>query len=245
MAFNLPPLPQDPIGESFRWREWFRDLGNYVQQTQLGNVIWTIAQGGTGASTAEQARINLGLGTIATQDANDVDITGGTMDNVTLGTGCTMPWSDIINEPYLEVATTTTTPITLTTTPTVLKPDTVVTSNGITYDTATGVFTFPTAGTYGQLIAVNAEASSSNQYIYIYAENWNGTTWVVNTNSGKQQALLNNAITQVVLPNPVRRTAGQQVRYMIYSNGTNVILNTTTLPGTTAIVPAIRIQYAG
>lgn len=43
-----------------------------------------IADGGTGASTAADARTNLGLGTIATQDASNVDITGGTITNVTL-----------------------------------------------------------------------------------------------------------------------------------------------------------------
>ena len=40
-------------------------------------VVVPIAQGGTGATTAAQARINLGLGTIAVQDADAVDITGG------------------------------------------------------------------------------------------------------------------------------------------------------------------------
>jgi hypothetical protein len=44
-----------------------------------------IANGGTGASTASGARTNLGLGTIATQDANNVAITGGTIDGTTVG----------------------------------------------------------------------------------------------------------------------------------------------------------------
>lgn len=41
-----------------------------------------VADGGTGASTASGARANLGLGTLATQDADDVDITGGSITNV-------------------------------------------------------------------------------------------------------------------------------------------------------------------
>ena len=44
-----------------------------------------IANGGTGASTASGARTNLGLGTIATQDASSVAITGGAIDNTTIG----------------------------------------------------------------------------------------------------------------------------------------------------------------
>jgi hypothetical protein len=41
-----------------------------------------IADGGTGASSASAARSNLGLGTIATQNANNVSITGGTIADV-------------------------------------------------------------------------------------------------------------------------------------------------------------------
>jgi hypothetical protein len=40
-------------------------------------------RGGTGASTASGARTNLGLGTIATQDASSVSITGGTITGIT------------------------------------------------------------------------------------------------------------------------------------------------------------------
>lgn len=41
-----------------------------------------VADGGTGASTAADARTNLGLGTIATQAANNVSITGGAISGV-------------------------------------------------------------------------------------------------------------------------------------------------------------------
>ena len=42
-----------------------------------------IADGGTGASTAADARTNLGLGTLATQDQNNVSIQGGTIFGIT------------------------------------------------------------------------------------------------------------------------------------------------------------------
>lgn len=42
-----------------------------------------IADGGTGASTAADARTNLGLGTMATQAANNVAITGGSITGIT------------------------------------------------------------------------------------------------------------------------------------------------------------------
>ena len=49
------------------------------------NVTGTVAvaNGGTGATTAGDARTNLGLGTIATQDASSVAITGGTIAGIT------------------------------------------------------------------------------------------------------------------------------------------------------------------
>ena len=42
-----------------------------------------IVSGGTGASTAADARTNLGLGTISTQAANNVAITGGSITGIT------------------------------------------------------------------------------------------------------------------------------------------------------------------
>lgn len=64
-------------------------------QLQLQKVVITsgsitnitdlaIEDGGTGASTAANARLNLGLGSIATQSASNVMITGGQLSNVTL-----------------------------------------------------------------------------------------------------------------------------------------------------------------
>jgi len=78
-ANNLPPIPQDPIEENPRWRTWFLNLGSYIQQTQVGNVVLTILQGGTGANSAAGARQNLGLGTMAVENSNAVAITGGTI----------------------------------------------------------------------------------------------------------------------------------------------------------------------
>ena len=49
------PIPPNPIGESFAWREWFQKLSNRV------------------------------YGSMTEQDANDVFITGGVIDDTAIG----------------------------------------------------------------------------------------------------------------------------------------------------------------
>ena len=96
MAVQLPPIPQDQIGENHPWRDWFRNLGNYIQAAQGGGVVWTIAQGGTGSSTAVGARSNLGIGSMGVQNSDNVAITGGTASGVGI-TGGTINGTPIGN----------------------------------------------------------------------------------------------------------------------------------------------------
>lgn len=51
----------------------------------FGTVV--VAGGGTGATDAATARTNLGLGTISTQNANSVTISGGSIDGTAIGAG--------------------------------------------------------------------------------------------------------------------------------------------------------------
>jgi hypothetical protein len=227
------PIPKDPIGENFPWRDWLQKLSNRV------------------------------FGSMGSQDSHAVFITGGTIDGTPIGqntpaagsfttltvsdpTHSDIAWSAITHQPKIEVYDLGAS-IGLTATTALLAPaSTASGSSGITYNSSTGVFTFAAAGSYSLALVVNAIASAANQYVYIYAENNFGSGWVANTNSGKYFVLPNGVATQIIYSQAVGRVAGQQVRYWIYSNNNKVILTTTTLPGITATVyvPAIRIQYS-
>lgn len=52
MANNLPPIPQDNIGENFKWRDWFRTLRSLVQASSnygcfISNADQTFAAANT------------------------------------------------------------------------------------------------------------------------------------------------------------------------------------------------------
>lgn len=68
-------------------------------------VIVPVSNGGTGASTAAGARTNLGLGTMAVQNANSVAITGGSAA-LTSGSISSAPVAgiDIANKDYVDTA---------------------------------------------------------------------------------------------------------------------------------------------
>ena len=146
---------------------------------------------------------------------------------------------------FIEVYDRTTT-LTVNTTPQILKPAILGSSNNITY--SNGVFTFPHAGKFAISLQLNAIADRATAELYVYAERNTGSGWVPNQNSGKVFSLINNQRTQIIYSQAVHRAAGEQTRYWIYSNDATdkVNLATTTLPtiSNTVYVPSIRVQFA-
>jgi len=57
-------------------------LGGSINASTISTGVLAVTQGGTGGSTTQTARDNLGLGSIATQYSNNVNITGGSISGV-------------------------------------------------------------------------------------------------------------------------------------------------------------------
>lgn len=77
MANSLPPIPNDKIGESHVWREWFFNLGRYIAIAQAGGSPWTVPQGGTGVGSIVGYMKGSGVGPItATAQIPYTDISG-------------------------------------------------------------------------------------------------------------------------------------------------------------------------
>lgn len=86
-GFNITPQPSGGTGPAIgpgESRVLYTDGTNAVVAE---DGVVPLTRGGTGATTAADARTALGLGSIATQDASAIAITGGTMDGVTITGG--------------------------------------------------------------------------------------------------------------------------------------------------------------
>ena len=148
--------------------------------------------------------------------------------------------------PNLEVRDTSAS-LTLPTTPTVFKPTTAVTQQGLTYDSSTGVISINTTGSYAITILFNAEPSASNKKIYFYVEENTGSGWVIGRYTARELQLQNATQTQLTISAARWWSFNTQIRFYVWGDAT-VYLKTADLPGTTpgtVTLPAYRCLMAG
>lgn len=163
---SLPPIPKDEIKEIYSWREWFNNLGIYIQKAQTGGVPWTITQGGTGANNANDARNNLGFGSISTQNYNNVTITGGAI-----------AYNTISNRPVGSFYDSTTQTASANT-PTAVTFNNTDFSSNVALGTPTSRIVVSKAGKYSiafSLLASNTAATADNVYAWFRINGTNAT----------------------------------------------------------------------
>jgi hypothetical protein len=125
-------------------------------------------------------------------------------------------------------------------------PTKVVETDGLLYDTSTGVITFTRAGIYQHILMLNV-VSTANRTIYAAAELWDGSQWVKSRYSARQMSVTSNTDGQVVFQSNNKWAAGSQIRFTLWASGA-CTTQSVDLPGTTAgtqTVPAIRLLYSG
>lgn len=134
----------------------------------------------------------------------------------------------------------------LTTTPTVLNPDTLVSQTGLVkWDTATGEITTLADAVY--TVAVMCNASSDNQRtLYFSADVDTGAGFVMQRWSARQSRVTANAAHQNIFVSANRFPKGTRIRlYLWASSALNLV--TEDLPGFAGqlTVPAVRLLITG
>lgn len=231
MANLLPPPPIYDQPGSFTWLEWYRELRNYVSQS--GSVPWSVIDF-AGSNITD----------IAVRNHNTLQVLQG---------GTTSQYYHLTKQNYdaisnsLEVLETSAS-VAIPTTPTILKPTTTIRSQGITYDSSTGVITFVNGGSYSLTLMLNVIASVSNRSVYFYADIDTGSGFAISRYSARTSLLTATTQEQRLFASSNYFAAGTKLRLYVWGSGTGMTLNSVDVPGTTAgtvTVPAVRLMWAG
>lgn len=234
MAGILPPPPaRDEDLTSISWQEWFRQVRSFL--VGGGGLIGWNSVSKDGATLVD----------IPDRKHNDLQSiqggAGGDHYHLTQAQALMVPPNS------LEVLDTSAS-VSLPTTPTVFKPPTTVSSNGITYDSSTGIVTFTKAGSYTFLLLLNAQASASNKNVFFYAEVDTGSGFSIRRYSARQHELLNASTQQLTFASANQWDVGHRFRLSVWCDSSSVTLKSVDVPGTTAgtvTLPATRLLVVG
>ena len=231
MANVLPPPPVNDQPGSWTWMEWYRQLRQYVATS--GSVPWYIIDF-AGSNITD----------IASRQHNQLQsVQGGTAGSYYHINAD--QYAAISNSlEVLNTAATTACP----TTPTVLTPSTTVISTGITYNSTTGEIVFTNGGSYALTLMLNATTTSSNKFIYFYAEVDTGSGYAIRRYSAREAEVTNSITQQYLFSSSNYFPKGTKLKLYLWGSASGINFVSTDLPGTTpgtATVPAVRLMWSG
>ena len=159
------------------------------------------------------------------------------VDSLVIGTDDTNQWNS-----SLEILDTSAS-VTLPATATVFKAPTIASSDGILYDTTTGIITMVHSGSYILNFMFNATPPSAGKSIYFYAEIDTGAGWQKVQYSGRALQLPNAVETQVIGASSNYYPAGTKLRVYVWGSVASIVIKTTEVV-TGVSIPAFRFMIA-
>lgn len=258
---GLPPPPINDKPGSFTWLEWYRQLRSYVSTS--GSVPWYILnfqgsnitdiairlhntlQGLQGGTSGEMYHLTAAQHAALTAGPHN-NLSGLQGGNSTERYHLTLDQHSAVST-AIEILDTSAT-VVLPTTPTLFVMPTVVSNNGITYNTTTGEFVFTYGGSYMFTCMLNAEATGDNRILYFYAEIDTGSGYAIRQYSARSARLQNTTEEQTLFSSTNYWPKGSKLKLYVWASAATITLKTTDIPGTTAgtvTVPAARILFAG